>query len=158
MWSSLPCFVTFCRSAIPTSCYVFNVFYYLFMSFFLAAGACLSWGLLSHSCRSLSSQGSIYGPLTQVLATLAVLAEESLTQASIQTLSQTLLWMDDKASSPCLKTWGTHWSRHSKSIDNTSLILSFIHSDTFILIGTCLSLFKCLVPQHMHRFFNPMPR
>ena len=32
------------------------------------------------------------------------LAEESLTQASVQALSQTLLWMDDKASSPCLKT------------------------------------------------------
>ena len=80
----------------------------------------------SHSCRSLSSRGSIYGPLTQVLATLAVLAEELLTQASVQTLSQTLLWMDDKASSPC-----THRSRHSKSIDNTSLILSFryIHTD-----------------------------
>jgi len=28
--------------------------------------------------------GSIYGPLTWVLATLAVLAEESLTQASIK--------------------------------------------------------------------------
>jgi len=42
--------------------------------------------------------------LTQVLATLAVLAEESLIQASVQTLSQTLLWMDDKASSLCLKT------------------------------------------------------
>jgi len=32
--------------------------------------------------------GSMYGPLTQVLATLAVLPEESLTQASIQTPSQ----------------------------------------------------------------------
>ena len=32
--------------------------------------------------------GCIYGPLTQVLATLAVLAEESLAQASFQTLSQ----------------------------------------------------------------------
>ena len=27
MWSSLPCFRTFCRSAIPTSCYILNVFY-----------------------------------------------------------------------------------------------------------------------------------
>jgi len=96
--------------------------------FFLAAGACLSWGLPSHSCRSLSSQGSIYGPLTHVLATLAVLAEESLTQASVQTPSQTLLWMNDKVSSPCLKTWGTHRSRHSKGIDNTSLTFIRIHS------------------------------
>jgi len=134
MWSSLPCFFTFCCSAIPTSCYIFNVFLLLVYVIFLAAGTCLSWGLPSHSCRSLSPQGSIYGPLTQVLATLAVLAEESLIQASVQTLSQTLLWMDDKASSPCLKTWGTHRSRHSKSIDNTSLTLSFILSDTFILM------------------------
>ena len=98
-------------------------------SFFLAAGACLSWGLPPHCCRSPSSQGSIHGPLPQVLATLAVLAEESLTQTSVQTLNQTLLWTDDKASSPCLKTWGTHRSRHSKSIDNT---YSFIHSFRYI--------------------------
>ena len=26
--SSLPCFLTFCRSGIPTSCYIFIVFYY----------------------------------------------------------------------------------------------------------------------------------
>jgi len=26
MWLSLPCFFTFCCSAIPTSCYIFNVF------------------------------------------------------------------------------------------------------------------------------------
>ena len=44
--------------------------------------------------------GCIYGPLTQVLATLAVVAEGLLTQES----ESTLLWMDDKASSPCLKT------------------------------------------------------
>jgi len=117
--------------------------------------------LPSHSCRSLSSQGSIYGPLTQVLATLAVLAEESLIQASVQTLSQTLLWMDDKASSPCLKTWGTHRSRHSKSMNTTSLN----RSDIFILmIGTYLSLFKCLVRLTTQRILDsasrsrPMPK
>ena len=49
----------------------------------------------------------------------------------------TLLWMDDKASSPCLKTGGTHRSRHSKSMDTTSLN----RSDIFMLmIGTYLSL------------------
>ena len=48
--------------------------------------------------------GSIYGPLAQVLATPVVLAEGSLTQASIQTLELTLLWMNDKACSPRLKT------------------------------------------------------
>ena len=39
MFDHPSCFLTFCRSGIPTSCYIFNVFYYLFM---LAAGACLS--------------------------------------------------------------------------------------------------------------------
>ena len=29
LWSSPPCFFTFCNSAIPTSCYIFNVFYCL---------------------------------------------------------------------------------------------------------------------------------
>jgi len=54
----------------------------------------------------------------------------------------TLLWMDDKASSLCLKKGDTHRSRHSKSMDNTSLN----HSDIFILmIGTYRSLFKYLV-------------
>ena len=71
----------------------------------------------------------IYGPLTQVLATLAV-------SICLNTES-TLLWMDDKASSPSLKTRIPHRSRHSKSMDNTSLIHSFIHSDIFIFtIGT----------------------
>jgi len=58
--------------------------------------------------------------LTQVLATLAVLAEGSLTQASIQTLSQPFSgWMSKRA----LPVWrrGTHRSRHSKSMDSTSL-------------------------------------
>jgi len=29
--SSLPCFYAFCWSAIPTSCYIFNVFYSCYM-------------------------------------------------------------------------------------------------------------------------------
>jgi len=36
-----------------------------------------------------------------------------------------LLWMDDKASSHCLKTRDIHRAEHSKSMDNTSLIHSF---------------------------------
>ena len=45
MLSSLPCFYAFCWSAIPTCCYICNVFFFLFlfMSFFSAADACLSW-------------------------------------------------------------------------------------------------------------------
>ena len=55
------------------------------MSFFLAASA--------HACHHTAAevchrQSLICGQLTQALATLAVLAEESLTQASFQTLSQ----------------------------------------------------------------------
>ena len=70
----------------------------------------------------------------------------------------TLLWMDDKASSPCLKTGGTHRSRHSKSMDTTSL------NRSDILIGTYLSLFKCLVRLTTQRILDsasrsrPMPR
>ena len=70
------------------------------------------------------------GPLTQELATLAVLAEESL---SVQhQVNLTVVWMND--------TGGTHRSRHSKRMDNTSLFLIFI-----FMIGTYPSLFKCLV-------------
>ena len=47
MLSSLPCFYAFCWSAIPTTCYIFNVFYSCSCNFFLAADACLSWRLLS---------------------------------------------------------------------------------------------------------------
>ena len=49
MLSSLPCFLAFCWSAITTSCYIFNVFFFLIlsMSLFLATGACLSWSLPS---------------------------------------------------------------------------------------------------------------
>ena len=62
--------------------------------------------------------GSIY----QVLATLAVLAEGLLTQAS----ESTPLWMDDKASSHCLKT---------RSIQKAWIILhSFIHLGIFIFM------------------------
>ena len=35
MWSSLPCFYTFCRSAIPTSYYILNVFYYLYIYIYI---------------------------------------------------------------------------------------------------------------------------
>jgi len=79
----------------------------------------------------------IYGQLTRALAILAVLAEESLTQASFQTLSQPSSgWMTKPAFSVSIdpgiqKAW----------IIRTSLN----HSDIFILMmGTYCSLFKCL--------------
>ena len=65
MLSSLPCFYAFCWSAIPTSYYIFNVFYSCSCHFFfLAADACLSWSL-----PSITEQ--------QVSPSYAVLAEES---------------------------------------------------------------------------------
>ena len=47
MLSSLPCFYAFCWSAIPTSCYILNVFYSCSCHFFLAVDGCLSWSLPS---------------------------------------------------------------------------------------------------------------
>ena len=43
MFDHPSCFLTFCRSGIPTSCYIFNVFYYFYFS-------CMN--TLSHSSRS----------------------------------------------------------------------------------------------------------
>jgi len=68
----------------------------------------------------------VYGQLTQVLTTLAVLVEECTDPGICSNTESTFLWKDDKASSPFLKTGGTQRSRHSKSMDNTSLIHSFI--------------------------------
>ena len=100
--------------------------------------------------------GSIYGPLTQVLAALAVLPKDSLTQAIHSSTKSTLLWMDKKSQLSLSEDRGTHRSRPSKSMDKTSLIHSFI------LIGTYLSLFKYLVRLttqciHWFWFFNPYP-
>jgi len=60
MLSSLPCFHAFCWSAIPTSCYVFNVVCSCSCHFFLAADACFNWGLPFNIYRaaSLPSQAS----------------------------------------------------------------------------------------------------
>ena len=67
MLSSLPCFYAFCWSAIPTSCYIFNVFYSCSCPIFLNADACLSWNFaIYYRAASLPSQASY-----------AVLAEES---------------------------------------------------------------------------------
>ena len=53
---SLPCFPTFWCSAIPTSCYIFNVFSYLFMSIFLVQDTCYKIGIIMigsflHACN-----------------------------------------------------------------------------------------------------------
>jgi len=158
LWSSLPCFFTFCSSAIPTSCYIFNAFYYLFV-IFLAAGACLSWGLPSHSRRSLSTQGSIYIQLNQVLATLAVSAEESLTQASVQTLSQFFPGWMTKPALP-VRRLGVPIDQAFKKV-----WIIFIHSFRYIHIYDRDLPQSFQVPcsidntrhTRIHWFFNPMP-
>ena len=155
MWSSLPYFYTFCRSAIPTPCYISNVCYLSFMSFFSSLSTCLSWGLPSHSSKSLSEAATDIWAIDSGISYTGYWLKNHWPKHPSNTES-TLLRMDDKASSPCLKTGGTHRSRHSKSMDNTS--------DIFILmIGTYLSLFKCLVrltTQRILCFFDrpPMPR
>ena len=106
MWSSLPRFCTFCCSAIPTSCSLLLVY--------LAASACLSWGLPSHSSSSLFSQ-------------VAYIDQYYLpNQASIQTLRQ---FFSDKASSPSLKTGSTHSSRHSKIWIILHIFIHIYHRD-----------------------------
>ena len=49
---------------------------------------------------------------------------------SIHSNTESNLWMDDKASSHCLKTGDIHTAKHSKSMDNTS----FIHSGICIFM------------------------
>ena len=155
MWSSLTCFCTFCRSAVPTSCYILNVFYYLFMSLFLAASAhaCSSWGLPSHSSRSLSQAATDIWTIESSISYTDSIGWRITGPSVLSNTDSTLLWMDDKASSPCLKTGGTHRSRHSKT--------SLNRSDIFIIMtGTYLSLFKCLVrltTQHILCFFDRPP-
>ena len=69
MLSSLPCFYAFCWSAIPTSCYIFNVFYSCLCHFFFSSRCMLELKFAIHQviAASLPSQ-----------AFYAVLAEESL--------------------------------------------------------------------------------
>ena len=88
-----------------------------------------------HTTPDVCPQGSTYGPLTQVLPVLAVLAEGSLTQASVQTPSQPLSgWM----TKPALHVWRlglpTDPGIQRAWIILHSFIHSFIHSDSYIHI------------------------
>ena len=110
--------------------------------FFSSLSTCLSWGLPSHSSRSLSQAATDIWTTDSGISYTGSIGWRITGPSVLSNTESTLLWMDDKASSLCLKTGGTYRSRHSKSMDNTSLN----HSDIFILmIGTYLSLFKCLV-------------
>jgi len=124
MWSSLPCFCTFCCSAFPTSCYILNVFYDLFMSFFSSLSTCLSSGLPSHSSSLSQAATDIHvWTIDSGISYTGSIGWRITDPRILLNTESTLLWMDDIASSPwlCLKTGGTHRSRHSESMDNTSL-------------------------------------
>ena len=67
MLSSLPCFYAFCWSAIPISCYIFNVFYSCSCQFFFCSRCMLELKfVINYRAASLPSQASY-----------AVLAKES---------------------------------------------------------------------------------
>ena len=87
---------------------------------FLAASA-HAWAEVCHhtAAEVCHRQPLIYGQLTRALAILAVIAEESLTQASFQTLSQpsSLDGWQSQLSLSKDQDRGTHRSRHSKSMD-----------------------------------------
>ena len=126
--------------------------------FFSSLSTCLSWGLPSHSSRCLSQAATDIWTIDSGISSTGSIGWRITDPSVLSNTDSTLLWMDDKASSLCLKTGGTHRSRHSKSMDNTSLN----HSDIFILmIGTYLSLFMRLVrltTQHILCFFDrPCP-
>ena len=105
-----PYLISLLFPAIPTSCYIFNVFYYLLMSFISSR----RMPELRFAITQPHMQGSIHGPLTRVLATMAVLAEESLTQAPFKHRFNPFL--DGKQSQLSLsEDQGTHRSRHSNS-------------------------------------------
>ena len=126
----------------------------VYVIFFSSLSTCLSWGLPSHSSRSLTGSHLYMDNWLRHCYTGSI--GWRITGPSVLSNTEsTLLWMDDKASSPCLKTRGTHTSMHSKSMENTSLN----HSDIFILIiGTYLSLFKYLVrTTHTRLLRPPMP-
>jgi len=96
---------------------------------FFSNCTCLSWGLLSHSSRSLSQAATDIWTIDSGISYTGSIGWKITGPSILSNTESTLLWMEDKASSLCLKTRGTHRSRHSKSMDNTSLN----RSDIFIL-------------------------
>ena len=135
-------------------------FYYLFMSFFSSLSTCLSSGFPSHSSSLSQAATDNIWIIDSGISYTGSIGWRITGPGVLSNTESTLLWMDDKASSPCLKTRRTHRSRsrHSKSMANTSIN----HSDILILmIGAYLSLFKYLVrltTQHILGFFNrPCP-
>ena len=142
MWSSLPCFCTFCCFAIPTSCYILNVFYYLFTSFFSSLSTCLSWGLPSHSNRSLSQAATDIWTIDSGISYTGSIGWRITDPSVLSNTKSCFLnaWIYGYPQSWDRESWLFHPSR--EGLDKTSLN----HSDIFILmIGTYRSLFKYLV-------------
>ena len=97
--------------------------------FFSSLSTCLSWGLPLHSSRSLSQAATDIWTIDSGISYTGSIGWRIIGPSVLSNTESTLLWMEDKASSLCPKTRGTHRPRHSKSMDNTSLN----HSDIFIL-------------------------
>ena len=77
----------------------------------------------SHSSRRLSQAAADIWTIDSGISYTGSIGRRITGPSVLSNTESTLLWMDDKASSPCLKTGGTHISRHSKSMDdNTSIV------------------------------------
>ena len=133
----------------------FKCFLLLGYVIFSSLSTCLSRGLPSHSSRSLSQAATDIWKIDSGISYTGSIRWR-ITGPSV--LSQPFSGWKTKPAKDRGYT-RTDGSRHSKSMDNTSLN----HSDVFILmIGTYLSLFKCLVRLTTQRtlgFFDrpPMP-
>ena len=144
MWYiSVPCFLTFCCFAIPTSHYILMHFI-TSLCHFISAGACLSWGLPSNNqSRSLSSQAAYMDNWLRYY------------------LRWRITWPKYPLKHRVKRPLDGWQSQFFLSEDWARSRHSFIHSDIFIhvfIIGTYLSLFKCLIrltTQRIHQFFDP---
>ena len=102
----------------------------------------LRFAITQQPLRSLSQAATEIWTIDSGISYTGIIGWRITDPSVLSNTESTLLWMDDKASSLCRKKGGTHRSRHSKSMDNTSLN----HSDIFtLMIGTYRSLFKYLV-------------
>ena len=158
-----PYFLLFCY---PYTLLHFKCFFITCLCHFSVAGTCPSWGLPSHSSRSLSQAAADICTIDLGISYTGSIGWR-ITGPSV--LSNTefdglLHWVNPSMDEyyPCfLNAWICGYPR---SLDreiwlcNTSLN----HSDTFIsMVGTYLSLSKCLVrltTQRILCFFDPMPR
>ena len=132
--------------------------------FFFAAGACLSWAITQPQ-KSVLTRQHIYSIESGISYTGSI--GWRITNPSIcSNTESTLPLMDDKVSSPCLKTGGTHRSGIQKAWIILHLFIhSFIHSFRYSHIYDrdlpqsfqVPSLIDNTTHTRIYRFFNPMP-